>query len=223
MSLQQNAIALLLIMLVLMPGVPAALLRPSVWRLPRRQGGLAPVVPATVSAAVLILLFLGVLALQALMVPGIVLGLHVYALMVPLFALAVLDARYYWLPDSITLPLLGLGLANAYLGGGLWAAASGALVWGAVPLALSSLHAVVRKVPGMGMGDVKLMAALGAWLGMEAGAVAVGAAALCALGYSALVWGFRLARQRGGIRVPFGSSLAIALWATALLHAGQGS
>ncbi len=220
MTLAAGSIAVMLTALVLMPGVMTALLRSSSWRLPRCQTSLAPAVSGHVSAVILGVLFVAALALHLLLQPGPVAGVHVYALGVPLFVLALLDARYYWLPDLITLPVLGLGIAAAWQGGDLRSAVFGAMLWGAMPLALSALHSLIRQVPGMGLGDVKVMAGMGAWLGVEAGAIAIGAAALSALVYAALVWGMRLSRHGRRMRVPFGSALAVSFWTTALAMSG---
>jgi leader peptidase (prepilin peptidase)/N-methyltransferase len=76
------------------------------------------------------------------------------------------------LPDVITLPLLWAGLAAAALGWlpGVPLAAS---IWGAVAgyLSLWSVYWLFKLTTGkegMGFGDFKLLAALGAWLGWQA-------------------------------------------------------
>lgn len=86
-----------------------------------------------------------------------------------LVALAVIDFDTQLLPDSITLPLMWLGLILSYFGllGEFTAA-----FWGAVIgyLALWSVYWLFKLATGkegMGHGDFKLLAALGAWLGWE--------------------------------------------------------
>lgn len=80
-----------------------------------------------------------------------------------LLALILLDLDQHWLPDRLTLPLLALGL---WLGQGGWqqraagAAAGAALLW-----LLRAAYRWRRGSDGLGLGDVKLLAALGAWLG----------------------------------------------------------
>jgi leader peptidase (prepilin peptidase) / N-methyltransferase len=87
-----------------------------------------------------------------------------------LLALALIDWDTTYLPDDITLPLLWLGLIGAALG---WLAVplTDAL-WGAVAGYLSLwlvFHAfkLLTGKEGMGYGDFKLFAALGAWFGWQ--------------------------------------------------------
>ena len=84
-----------------------------------------------------------------------------------LVALAGIDWDTTLLPDGLTLPLLWGGLVAAALG--LTTSLSSAL-WGAVAgyLSLWSVYWLFKLVTGkegMGYGDFKLLAALGAWLG----------------------------------------------------------
>ncbi|WP_374518790.1 A24 family peptidase [Hydrogenophaga sp.] len=89
-----------------------------------------------------------------------------------LLTAALIDARTQLLPDALTLPLLWAGLlvqsvdGLAYLGlqQAVWGAAAGYLVlW-----ALEWLYVWRRGQSGVGQGDMKLMAAIGAWLGPQA-------------------------------------------------------
>ncbi len=87
-----------------------------------------------------------------------------------LLTLALLDLRHYWLPDALTFPLAFLGLTL-----GLWTTEPTleARVIGAVAgYALLALVAVgyrrLRGHDGLGLGDAKLLAALGAWFGWQA-------------------------------------------------------
>jgi len=79
-----------------------------------------------------------------------------------LLALLALDAEHFWLPDALTLPLLALGLL---LGPGtIGERLLGAAIGGGGLLAIALLYKALRGREGLGLGDVKLMAALGAWL-----------------------------------------------------------
>ncbi len=86
-----------------------------------------------------------------------------------LLALALIDADTQYLPDDLTLPLLWAGLvANLF---GLFTPLASAVV-GAVAgyLSLWSVYwafKLIRGKEGMGHGDFKLLAALGAWLGWK--------------------------------------------------------
>lgn len=87
-----------------------------------------------------------------------------------LMLLAHIDARTRLLPDALTLPMLWLGLAVAWLDWGavsLHDALGGAMAgYGFLWLLLQGFR-LLRGVEGMGAGDLKLLAALGAWLGWQ--------------------------------------------------------
>ena len=91
-------------------------------------------------------------------------------LVATLIALALIDVDTQYLPDDLTLPLLWAGIVSAALG---WLPIRlGASVGGAVAGYLSLwlvFHAyrLIRGKEGMGAGDFKLLAALGAWLGWQ--------------------------------------------------------
>ena len=87
-----------------------------------------------------------------------------------LVAMALIDLDTQYLPDDLTYPLLWGGLVTAALGGTLPLHDA---VWGAVagyvPLWLVATgFALLTKRQGLGGGDLKLLAALGAWLGWQA-------------------------------------------------------
>ncbi len=87
-----------------------------------------------------------------------------------MLTMALIDLDTTYLPDDLTLPLLGLGLLAAGLG---WtatpfdAAAWGALAGYASLWLLNFSYRHVRGVEGMGEGDFKLLAGLGALLGWQ--------------------------------------------------------
>lgn len=136
-----------------------------------------------------------------------------------LLLLALLDHRFFWLPDRITLPFAVAGLAAALpdrdllLEGLVAAVLAGGMVY-AVHLGFRLL----RGFDGLGLGDVKLIAGLGAWVGVEAMPWLVLTACLTALSSAALhlTVGLRTtaaAQDRGGrLRSPFGLHLAMAAW-----------
>jgi leader peptidase (prepilin peptidase) / N-methyltransferase len=128
-----------------------------------------------------------------------------------LLALALIDWDTTLLPDDITLPLLWGGLIAAALGwtdvplpDALWGAIAGYLsLW-----SVYHLFRLVTGKEGMGFGDFKLFAALGAWFGWQAlvplilMASVIGAVVGIALKVSS--------RLREGGYVPFGPFLALA-------------
>ena len=94
-------------------------------------------------------------------------GLAACALLWTLLALAFIDADTQLLPDDLTLPLLWGGLlANLFgLFVPLASAVIGAIAGYLVLWAVYWLFKLIRGKEGMGYGDFKLLAALGAWLG----------------------------------------------------------
>jgi leader peptidase (prepilin peptidase)/N-methyltransferase len=146
-----------------------------------------------------------------------------YAMMVLgflLFGLAVMDAETMRLPDAFTLPGIALGIVYAALSGRdrlagagfamLWAVAAALLI-----LAMRWGYFLVRRTEGMGMGDVKLMAMIGAWLGPALTLLTlflgVTSSAIFGLGIIAA----RRGNERAlSMRLPFGAFLcAAALYA----------
>ena len=91
------------------------------------------------------------------------------AVVAVLLALTLIDWDTTVLPDALTLPLLWAALVAAALG---WSLPLPQAVWGAVVgyLALWSVYWLFKLTTGkegMGYGDFKLLAALGAWLGWQ--------------------------------------------------------
>ena len=130
-----------------------------------------------------------------------------------LLALSWIDWLNFRLPDVLTLPLLLAGLAAAawaepdLAAGHALAAAAGYAGFRAVALA----YRAVRGWDGLGAGDAKLLAAGGAWLGLDLLPMAVLLAALLGLGL-ALVQAVRARRLSGTAAIPFGPPLALAIW-----------
>ncbi|HET7560908.1 MAG TPA: A24 family peptidase [Rhodanobacteraceae bacterium] len=129
-----------------------------------------------------------------------------------LIAAAGIDFRTQLLPDSLTLPLLWLGLLMSLVP--LFADTRHAVIGAAAGyLALWSVYWIFKLATGkegMGYGDFKLFAAAGAWLGYAALLPVIIIAAL-----SGSIIGMIMLRARGQDRsVPFsfGPFLAIAMW-----------
>ncbi len=129
-----------------------------------------------------------------------------------LLALTFIDLDRTWLPDDITLPFLWLGLlVNT---AGLFTDPVSAII-GAVAgyLVLWFVYQVFKKLTGkegMGYGDFKLLAMLGAWLGWQAIPLIV---ILSSLVGTVFGLGFILLRRLGREQpIPFGPYLAIAGW-----------
>ncbi len=143
-------------------------------------------------------------------------------------ALAALDAEFLWLPDMLTLPGIGLGflfslfrnipddaigwqtdLVKTFLHAVVAIAATAGIV-----LLIRLAYWLVRRQEGMGLGDAKLMAMLGAWLGlrgaMESFTLAVFAAAATALIWLAILAIRRNPGQWAKMPLPLGTFLCAA-------------
>jgi leader peptidase (prepilin peptidase) / N-methyltransferase len=130
-----------------------------------------------------------------------------------LLLIAIIDLQYRWLPDRLTLPLIPLGLLAAWAGLGpdLRDATIGAAAGFAILFLTAWGYRRLRKRDGMGGGDPKLFAALGAWLGWQQLPLVLIGAGL--LGLVAIL----LIRARGekvtaAHRLPLGTFMAVAAW-----------
>ena len=144
-----------------------------------------------------------------------------------LLALSVIDLERQQLPDALTLPFLwgGLLLSLVRVDGGVLFTDVGSSVIGAAAgyLALWTVYQVFRLVTGkegMGYGDFKLLAALGAWLGWQALPLIVLSSA--ATGAIVGIAGVMLLGRSRHVPIPFGPFLAAAglvtlLWGGTLM------
>jgi leader peptidase (prepilin peptidase) / N-methyltransferase len=138
-----------------------------------------------------------------------------------LVALAALDAEHFWLPDILTLPGIALGIICTILEMrshdwalfGIFMGVS-ILVPAAVILIIRLAYWLVRRREGMGLGDAKLMAMLGAWLGfrvaLESFALAILAATAAALIWLAILAARRKTQEWAKMPLPFGTFLCFA-------------
>ena len=127
-----------------------------------------------------------------------------------LIALTFIDADTQLLPDDITLPLLWIGLI-ANLGGtftDLNSAILGAVLGYLVLWAVYWCFKILTGKEGMGYGDFKLLAALGAWLGWQMLPLIILLSA--AVGAVVGIFGILIAGREKGARIPYGPYLAAA-------------
>jgi prepilin signal peptidase PulO-like enzyme (type II secretory pathway) len=131
-----------------------------------------------------------------------------------LIVLSLIDWRHFILPDVVTLPLLWLGLLYHLLFDhqGLSAAVTGALLgWLFLWLLYWGFLAAYRQ-EGIGYGDIKLFAALGAWCGWQALPLIATLASLS--GLMLFTYAHSVKKTVGAhCRQPFGPCLSIAGWA----------
>ena len=137
-----------------------------------------------------------------------------------LLAMSLIDADHQLLPDVLVMPLLWLGLiVNSF---GVFVALPDAL-WGAVAgyLALWSvfwLFKLLTGKDGIGHGDFKLLALLGAWGGWQILPLTILLSSLVGAILGVIL--LRVREQKTSTPIPFGPYLAIAGW-IALLWGGQ--
>lgn len=135
-----------------------------------------------------------------------------------LLTLGAIDLRHLMLPDVITLPLIPAGLAVACLirPEAIEAHLIGTVLGFLIFVAIAWLYRRLRDRDGLGLGDAKLLAAAGAWLGWQAlpGVVLLAAVAALMIALAGVVFGDRLRATR---EVAFGPYLALAFWASWLL------
>ncbi len=167
---------------------------------------------------------------------------YLFVVLVGVYTLiaAVLDFRLHRIPNYLTVPTAIAGVAFHVLapsGWGLWTSLAGFAVG-------FSLLLLPWLLGGSGMGDVKLLAALGAWLGprltLVAFAVSIGAAALiavCVLAYVTATSGLAQSQRRflksrsdaenaaaRPMRVlPFAVPVAMSTWLVLVWVLGHGS
>lgn len=136
-------------------------------------------------------------------------GLSILLLIV-LLRIAVIDIRELRVPDRLSLPLAVAGLAVAWMMSRqpIGAHLAGALGGYAVLAAVGALHFRLRGREGLGLGDAKLFAAAGAWLGWEALPAVLFLAAVLGL----LTAGLRRLAGAAAPEIPFAPALAAAFW-----------
>lgn len=127
-----------------------------------------------------------------------------------LITLAVIDAKTMLLPDNLTLPLMWLGISLNYHSFfvDLQSSVLGAMFG---YLSLWSLYHVFRLVTGkegMGYGDFKILAALGAWGGWQILPFTVFVASLLGAVFG-ILW-MLIQRSKDSQPIPFGPWLALA-------------
>ena len=139
--------------------------------------------------------------------PG-AMALAAFGLCAALLATSAIDIDTHLLPDSLTLPLLWAGLIVNFNGmfASLHSAVAGAIAGYLVLWVVHWVFKLVRGIEGMGYGDFKLLAALGAWLGWAAlpQIVLIAAVAGAVVGLAATWRG----RMRFEEPLPFGPFLA---------------
>lgn len=168
------------------------------------------------SVALHLLAAMGLSALLVLSWPGTAAPVLPLAGLCLVCLAAAIDARTGYLPDALTWPLLVLGMAQAGLAAGFPSPAqalAGALAGYGLPWLVAHAYLAWRGQVGLGGGDIKLLAAMGAWLGpAQVPWVLLLACLLALLGALFRVWTHASRRRPWQPRQarPFGPALATA-------------
>jgi leader peptidase (prepilin peptidase)/N-methyltransferase len=149
-------------------------------------------------------------------------ALLAFAFLSALIVVTFVDLDYQIIPDAISLPGIGIGFAAAFiLGDPSWSASlagillGGGLLWGVA----EGYHRLTGR-EGMGGGDIKLLAMIGAFLGWQAVPVTLMIASLAGtvVGVGLMV----VQRRDSRTAIPFGPFLAVGatcalFWGDALI------
>lgn len=150
-----------------------------------------------------------------LAVPAQSFGLALYGSLIlgaALLMLSYLDLRTGLLLDIITLPLILLGIGYAYLSGASWplSIAGAGLGYGLVA-GLGYVWRRARGYEGIGLGDAKLLAAGGAWVGVWLLPVILLVGSGLGL-IGALIVSRKSQKSTQRAAIPFGPALSLGIW-----------
>jgi leader peptidase (prepilin peptidase)/N-methyltransferase len=124
--------------------------------------------------------------------------------------------RHCILPDAITLPGIAIGFALSFMLPPGWVASLiGAIAGGGVLLAVYEAYYRLRGIEGLGMGDVKMLAMVGAFLGWQLMLLT-----LVLASFAGSLLGLALiASGRGSmkLKLPFGTFLAVGALVAAVM------
>ena len=134
-----------------------------------------------------------------------------------LLTLALMDFHHFVLADILVLPLLAIGIVVSFALSEEQGMASviGAVIGGGGAFAVREIYRRVRGRDGLGLGDVKLLAAAGAWVSWQGLPSVLFIASVSALAVWLALWAFKSRAEfplNGAQRVPFGIFLALGLW-----------
>jgi leader peptidase (prepilin peptidase)/N-methyltransferase len=147
--------------------------------------------------------------------PGPVLAARLL-LVCSLIALFGIDLEHQILPNVITLPGIAIGLLLSLIAPPGWKdALLGALLGAGVLYAIAGAYYLWRREEGMGMGDVKMLAMIGAFLGWKLMVLTLVLSSLL----GSLVGVLVIVIKRGGMKyaLPYGTFLSIAALVASLV------
>lgn len=135
-----------------------------------------------------------------------------------LLVIIFIDIHHQIIPDLISLPGIALGFLSSFFSSVLsWQqSALGILLGGGILYLVAFGYYTLTKREGMGGGDIKLLAMIGAFLGWQSLLYVIFASSL----FGSLIGVIAMLQQKKGgqTRIPFGPFLAIAAMSWVLLH-----
>lgn len=136
-----------------------------------------------------------------------------------LIALFAIDLEHHLLPDAITLPGIAAGFVFSFFTQPGWLASlAGILTGGGILYAIAEAYYRIRREEGLGGGDIKMLAMVGAFLGWRLTILTLMMASFAGSIAGALL----IASRRGGMKyaLPFGTFLAIGAAVSAAVGSG---
>ena len=134
-------------------------------------------------------------------------AVFVFSFTMALLAITIIDWKHRIIPDAISLPFILIGLGWSFVNSNLTPLGSilGMLAGGGGLYAIGLIYRLVRHSEGMGGGDVKLMAMVGAFLGIR-----LVLPVILIASFFGSIYGIALMRRGGDAKtsVAFGSFLA---------------
>jgi leader peptidase (prepilin peptidase)/N-methyltransferase len=132
-----------------------------------------------------------------------------------MIVLCVVDIEHRILPNVVTIPGVAIGFLFSFVTEPGWVSSLvGILAGGGVLLLVSEFYLRIRKIEGLGMGDVKMLAMIGAFLGWKLMLLTLVIGSLL----GSVVGVGLIASGKGGMKyaLPFGTFLAVAALASAV-------
>ena len=133
-----------------------------------------------------------------------------FILCAALLVIIVIDIHHQIIPDVISLPGIIAGIIFSIFSTTLsWQSSLiGIAVGGGVLYTIALAYFLIRKIDGMGGGDIKLLAMIGAWLGWQSLPFVIFASSLGGTIVGLIAMGYQ--KKGGRTRIPFGPFLSIA-------------
>lgn len=129
------------------------------------------------------------------------------------------DFRYYRLPNYLTLPLLAAGLLwISYVSPDrIFLHAMASITCFLFMLSIGWLYEKLRGTVGLGMGDVKLVAAISAWVGLYAMPIILLLSSILSLFYVSYI-SWSAGKNLWSVKIPFGAMLALTFFCYYILQ-----